>query len=63
VTSDSIAAWVAGQIGARRLVLVKPVGATAGSLLDPHFPQALPADVIPVVVTADQKNLRATLRG
>jgi len=63
VTSDSIAAWVAGQIGARRLVLVKPVGATAGSLMDPHFPQALPADVIPVVVTADQKNLRATLRG
>ncbi len=26
VTSDSIAAWVAGQVGARRLVLVKPPG-------------------------------------
>src|SRR5712691_5439065 len=28
VTSDSIAAWVAGRVGARRLVLVKPPGAT-----------------------------------
>jgi aspartokinase-like uncharacterized kinase len=26
VTSDSIAAWVAGEVGARRLVLVKPPG-------------------------------------
>ena len=28
VTSDSIAAWVAGQVGAERLVLVKPAGAS-----------------------------------
>src|SRR5262249_42742255 len=27
VTSDSIAAWVAGEVGARRLVLIKPPGA------------------------------------
>src|SRR5262245_41771082 len=27
VTSDSIAAWIAGEVGARRLVLVKPPGA------------------------------------
>ena len=26
VTSDSIAAWVASQIGARRLILIKPTG-------------------------------------
>ena len=26
VTSDSIAAWVAGEVGARRLILVKPPG-------------------------------------
>jgi aspartokinase-like uncharacterized kinase len=31
VTSDSIAAWVAGAIGARRLVLVKPPGAIAAT--------------------------------
>ena len=34
VTSDSIAAWVAGQIGASRLVLVKPPGAVAGDRMD-----------------------------
>src|SRR5206468_5125998 len=27
VTSDSIAAWISGAVGARRLVLVKPAGA------------------------------------
>src|SRR5438874_12170688 len=30
VTSDSIAAWVAGRVGARRLVLVKPPGLRSG---------------------------------
>jgi len=30
VTSDSIAAWVAGVVGARRLVLVKPPGVRVG---------------------------------
>ena len=33
VTSDSIAAWVAGQVNAARLVLVKPPAAS-GSLRD-----------------------------
>jgi len=46
VTSDSIAAWVAGAIGAQRLVLVKPPGATVGSglesvdLVDGYFARA-----------------------
>jgi aspartokinase-like uncharacterized kinase len=70
VTSDSIAAWVAGEVRARRLVLVKPpgvrmavareCGSTAGRemeashLVDPYFARALPPDVTPVIVTADQ---------
>jgi probable H4MPT-linked C1 transfer pathway protein len=65
VTSDSIAAWVAGAIGAHRLVLVKPPGATArpgldGSpdLVDGYFASArgdlsvevIPADTIDTLV-------------
>jgi len=53
VTSDSIAAWVAGQMGARRLVLVKPAGAS-GDLVDSYFARALPASVTSVIVAADQ---------
>ncbi|HEU4564753.1 MAG TPA: hypothetical protein VFS05_08900 [Gemmatimonadaceae bacterium] len=56
VTSDSIAAWIAGALGARRLVLVKPVGAGAGgvdALTDRWFRRALPAGVEVVVVGAD----------
>jgi probable H4MPT-linked C1 transfer pathway protein len=56
VTSDSIAAWVAGRVGARQLVLVKPRGArpAGGALVDAHFAQALPAHVGSVIVAADQ---------
>jgi aspartokinase-like uncharacterized kinase len=44
VTSDSIAAWVAGAAGAGRLVLVKPVAsADAGALVDPYLPTAVRA--------------------
>jgi dihydroneopterin aldolase len=53
VTSDSIAAWVAGELGARRLILVKPAGA-AGELVDPFFQHALPPGIDHVIVTADQ---------
>ena len=53
VTSDSIAAWVAGVIGARRLVLVKPAGARGGSV-DRYFHRALPAHVTSAIVAADQ---------
>jgi 5-(aminomethyl)-3-furanmethanol phosphate kinase len=43
VTSDSIAAWFAGALGARRLVLVKPAGAdpAAPDVVDPYFSRAL----------------------
>jgi aspartokinase-like uncharacterized kinase len=41
VTSDSIAAFIAGALGAVRLVLIKPVG--HGDVVDPYFKTALPA--------------------
>jgi aspartokinase-like uncharacterized kinase len=53
VTSDSIAAWVAGVVGARQLVLVKPPGAEGG-VVDPCFARALPAGVTPTIVPADR---------
>jgi probable H4MPT-linked C1 transfer pathway protein len=64
VTSDSIAAWVAGAVGARRLVLIKPPHAVGGTLVDGHFSRALPAHVTPVIVAADQVDrLRSALHG
>ena len=64
VTSDSIAAWVAGAVGARRLVLVKPARASGGDLVDAYFPRALPAHVAQIIVSADQVDaLRSALRG
>ena len=60
VTSDSIAAWVAGALGARRVVLVKAPGAT-GVLVDAYFERAVPAGVESRVVTADDvEALRAS---
>jgi len=45
VTSDSIAAWVAGQLNAARLVVIKSAGATGPTLLDRTFAQMLPRDL------------------
>ncbi len=45
VTSDSIAAWVAGQLNAARLVVIKSAGATGPTLLDRTFAQTLPRDL------------------
>lgn len=42
VTSDSLAAYLAGVMGAKRLILLKPVDGTVESLTDPYFRQALP---------------------
>ena len=64
VTSDSIAAWIAGVTGARRLVLVKPPGASGSELVDAYFARALPAQVTPVIVAADHVDaLQSALRG
>jgi aspartokinase-like uncharacterized kinase len=55
VTSDSISAWVAGMVGARRLVLVKPPGSGTDGAVDRYFHRLIPADFpSPVIVPADQ---------
>jgi 5-(aminomethyl)-3-furanmethanol phosphate kinase len=63
VTSDSIAAWVAGRVGARRLVLVKPSGAGRhASVVDPYFSTALPPGLMSTIVAADELDaLRSAL--
>jgi probable H4MPT-linked C1 transfer pathway protein len=53
VTSDSIAAWVAGQAGGERLVLIKPAGAAGSAIVDRHFAQACPPGVAVVVAPVD----------
>jgi aspartokinase-like uncharacterized kinase len=66
VTSDSIAAWVAGEVGARRLVLIKPPGAlhNPDGLVDAYFSDALPTGVEAVTFGAEQHDaLRAQLFG
>lgn len=46
VTSDSLAAWLAGALGARRLVLVKPEGSAGrADLVDPWLARTLPPGV------------------
>ncbi len=53
VTSDSIAAWIAGEVGARRLLLIKPRGSPADGV-DAYFSRALPAGVVSACVPADE---------
>jgi aspartokinase-like uncharacterized kinase len=64
VTSDSIAAWFAGVLGARRLVLIKPaVRQRVQRLVDPHFVRALPAGVEHLILSGDNpRQLERTLR-
>jgi aspartokinase-like uncharacterized kinase len=54
VTSDTIAAWVSGQLGARRLLLVKPPGASGPNLVDEYFARSVPAGIEPVILPADR---------
>jgi aspartokinase-like uncharacterized kinase len=54
VTSDSIAAWIAGQLGASRLVLVKPPGASGPDIVDPYFSDVLPTHISASIITADR---------
>jgi aspartokinase-like uncharacterized kinase len=60
VTSDSIAGWVTGKVGARRLVLVKPVVGERSTLVDHYFERALPPEVQVVITNA--AGLREALR-
>jgi aspartokinase-like uncharacterized kinase len=57
VTSDSISAWIAGQVGASRLVLVKPTGASGPSVVDPCFERFLPPGIETAIVAADRIDL------
>lgn len=53
VTSDSIAAWFASVLGARRVVLIKPAGRDERKLVDAYFLRTLAPGVEHLVVTAD----------
>jgi dihydroneopterin aldolase len=59
VTSDSIAAWVAGEVGAERLVLAKAAKVDLSALVDPHFARALPEGVKALI--AEPSELAAVL--
>jgi len=74
VTSDSLAAWLASQLGARRLLIVKhtvpPAPADARDLaargvVDPLFPQFLDAGDCDVAIVAahDHAVARAVIHG
>ncbi len=54
VTSDSIAAFVAGALDADLLVLVKPVSGSVEALVDPWFREARPLGLKVVVVGAEE---------
>lgn len=54
VTSDSIAAWVAGQLGAERLVLIKPAGARGANVVDPCFASVCLETLRVTVTPADE---------
>jgi aspartokinase-like uncharacterized kinase len=53
VTSDTIAAWFAGVLEARRIVLIKPAAGESRKLVDAFFLRTLPAGVEHLVVTPD----------
>lgn len=51
VTSDSLAAWITGEVGARELVLIKPPDASE-PFVDEYFSRALPEGVTSTVLAA-----------
>jgi hypothetical protein len=53
VTSDSIAAFVAGALDARRLVLIKPA-VDAADPVDPYFFSAMPAGLPYSILSVDR---------
>jgi aspartokinase-like uncharacterized kinase len=53
VTSDSIAAWVASQIGARRLILIKPTGHDPRTAVDRYFDRVRAPALQVSIVTPD----------
>jgi probable H4MPT-linked C1 transfer pathway protein len=63
VTSDSLSAWLAGMLGATRLVLVKPPGASGDTIVDAYFDRALPPNVSSAIVHADDLGPLLTVLG
>src|SRR5690348_2667768 len=62
VTSDSIAAWVAGAVNARTLVLIKPVADETRALVDAYFGRAVPEHLrVEVLSASDVGALGSTL--
>lgn len=62
VTSDSLAAWIAGALGAERLLLLKSTEASGPGVVDDYFPQALPAGLECWLVDGrDPEGVRARL--
>jgi 5-(aminomethyl)-3-furanmethanol phosphate kinase len=70
VTSDSLSAWLAGRLGARRLVLMKQVdlkqmdlpcdlsdGLAARGIVDPAFPKFLAASGVPALVLGPAEHM------
>jgi aspartokinase-like uncharacterized kinase len=53
-TSDSVAAWVAGAVGAKRIVLIKPAKGEVSKMVDPLFLRTLPPGVDCVVLSAHE---------
>jgi aspartokinase-like uncharacterized kinase len=53
VTSDIIAAWVAAEIGAPRLILIKPSTFDRNTAVDRYFDRALPHALAHSILTPD----------
>jgi 5-(aminomethyl)-3-furanmethanol phosphate kinase len=53
VTSDSIAAWIAAEIGAPRLILIKPTIGDRHTMVDRYFERACPPSLRCSMLTAD----------
>lgn len=51
VTSDSIAAWIAAQVDARRLILIKAAAHHASTIVDRYFDRARPPSMVCSFVT------------
>ena len=54
VSSDSIAAFLAGALGADGLLLIKPVGGAVAALVDGYFARARPMGVPAAVLGIDE---------
>jgi 5-(aminomethyl)-3-furanmethanol phosphate kinase len=62
VTSDSIAAFVAGAVDAARLILIKPAAQPAQPV-DPYFVAALPSGMPYTVISCDRLDQLERLTG